>query len=249
MKASVIVLILIGIILFAIGALFIALFGIGTENSTIDEDQEIGAMQVYVVGGKSASKIVGEFSSDLEISVYVTADEDVRSSSFLDVESLDNYARLVTSETKGDFDYDTPSNTDEYYLIFENRNDESTDVDIRAEFQNDILSSVCLLPGIILVIIGLVLLILAGIIHKKLKKSDQQPEGIPQPSPAYPSIPQYSPSITPTHQTSGPVLAPVQPPPDHYSQQQNICQYCKGTLTYDPNMKRWYCYNCHRHSY
>ncbi|MCK5560849.1 MAG: hypothetical protein KAJ51_09665 [Thermoplasmata archaeon] len=249
MKTSVLVLIVIGIILFAIGAIFVTFFGIGTENSTIDKEQEIGMGEVYVVGGKSASKIVGEFSSELEISVHVTADEDVRSSSFFAVASLDDYETLVDTKTKADFDYDTPSNTDEYYLLFENKNLQSTNVDIEAEFQSDILSSVCLLPGIILVIIGLVLLILAGIIHKKSKKSDQQPDSIPQPSPAYPQYPQYSPSITPTHQTSGPVVAPAQPPPDHYSHQQNICQYCKGTLTYDPNMQRWYCYNCHRHSY
>jgi DNA-directed RNA polymerase subunit RPC12/RpoP len=207
MKARVIFPLIIGILLVTAGIIFLVFFGIGQDRSTVDLDENVGSDQYYVVGGKKASRITGDYTSSQPISVYITTDESVMDY-IISIQGLDDVDTIATNSVQGDIEYDTQDSNLDYYLLFENRNDVSSHLEASVEFHYDITNILCLIPGIIFLIVGIVLILVAYISHKRAKSAPQQyPAQMPQqqyyaqtPAQQYPQQPQQQ--YAPPPQTS-----------------------------------------------
>jgi DNA-directed RNA polymerase subunit RPC12/RpoP len=170
-----------GIIFVIIGAITLGLFALGDANTKFDDEQTIGYGQFWTIGGKTATRITGEYTASQPVDVYVTTDDSVRSGMVWSLEGLENIELLDEGKTEGNIDYETSDSTTDYYLIFDNPNISSTHVTAKIEFQNEGVLAVCLILGIIMLVLGIVFLFL-GIRARK------RPDGLPPP---YPQQPMY----------------------------------------------------------
>jgi DNA-directed RNA polymerase subunit RPC12/RpoP len=178
-----------GIIFVILGAIFLVMFAIGTDNSKFEDDKTVGPGQSWTIGGKMASKIVGEYSSTEPINIYVGT------SQF----SLD-FDVIEVGGTGGKIDYETPDSGQDYYLHFVNMGVSNAQVHVNLEFQSSI-GLICLIPGIIMLVLGLVFLFIGFRLRK-------QPDRLP---PQYPQQPMY--------QQPQQYQQPAQYPPQYQQQQ------------------------------
>ena len=201
-----------GALLLVVGVIFLLMYAIGTGNSKFEDDQLVSPGQSWTIGGKSATKITGEYSSSQPLIITVSTDTTGTS----DVEILE------TSSTEGKIDYETPDSSKEYYIHFTNIGSSSADVHVDIEFYSPI-GLICLIPGIILLALGILFLLL-GIKFKK------QPDTLPTPYPQQPGYqpqPQYQqPPQYPPQQYPPPPTQPSQPQTTSYT-----CPHCGKPFT------------------
>lgn len=248
MRVGAIISLIFGILLLIGGIILLVFYGIGDANSEFSGEQNIGYGYYWHIGGKSASKIKGEYSSSGPVDVYVTSDESV--TGFLwSLDDLDDLTALDKGKTEGTIDYETPDSSKEYYLIFTNPNDSNINVNTDVEFQNEGLSMICLIPGIISLIIGVVLLIVGAMLAKKGKVAASQfpayspPSGPPATSSSVPIQPGYQPG----YQSSDQSTMQSTTSSYTYSEQETTCPQCHRPLNFLMQYNKWYCNTCQKY--
>jgi DNA-directed RNA polymerase subunit RPC12/RpoP/flagellar basal body-associated protein FliL len=236
MKARVIVPLIIGILLIVAGLAFLAFYGIGSSNSTLNDERNVGSDQVWILGGKMASRITGEYSASQPVNVYVTTDDSVMGGFIMSIQSLDDVDTIALDSRQGDIDYETGDSSLDYYLLIENPNDTTTNVDLSVVFESDVASTICLIPGIIFLIIGIVLIIVAVMARKKAAAEPAQypPQMQQQQYYAQPPQQQYAPrqqyTQQPPQQYAQPP-PPVRSPPPPRKTASYDCPLCRRPFT------------------
>jgi DNA-directed RNA polymerase subunit RPC12/RpoP len=225
-----------GIIFVIIGIITFALFAIGDANTKFDDEQTIGYGQFWTIGGKTATRITGEYTASQPVDVYVTTDDSVRSGMVWSLESLEDLESLDEGKTEGNIDYETPDSGKDYYLIFNNPNISSTHVSAKIEFQNEGVLATCLILGVIMLVLGIIFLFLG---FRARKQSDglpsqypqypmyQQPQQYQQPAqypPQYPA--QYQQQYQQPPQQPQPPPQPQPTPPPQQGIKTYNCPHC-----------------------
>jgi hypothetical protein len=190
-----------GILLIIGGIISLILLGVGSSNSKTEGSQTVPYGSYYVIGGKSAEKIIVDYSASKPVDVYVTTDDSV--TGFIwSVDSLDDLEKLETG-TGGHIEYETEDSGIDCYLLFVNDNEgTSANVNAEVEFQQSGFSNMCLGAGVVLLILGIVFIVISRRMKGKASKA-----------------PQYQ--TTPAHTQQGYQVGqfPQQPSQDPYPQQ------------------------------
>jgi len=147
-----------GILLIIGSIIMFGLYLVGETNSKLEKELEIPEFHYFTVGGERADRVIAEYSATESINVYLTTNKSVKQEHLSSIESLDNYVTLDEGNTSGYIDYNTPDSDKEYYLIFNNPNNFTVNLDVNVEFESAVRSSNCLLSGIILLMSGAALL-------------------------------------------------------------------------------------------
>jgi hypothetical protein len=146
-------------ILLIIGSFIVfILYTSGEPNSKLEKELEIPQFHYFTVGGERADRVIAEYSATESINVYLTTNKSVKHEHLSSIESLDNYVTLDEGNTSGHIEYNTPDSDKEYYIIFNNPNNSTVNLDVNVEFEYTARTSNCLLSGIILLVSGAVLL-------------------------------------------------------------------------------------------
>ncbi|WP_455391666.1 hypothetical protein [[Eubacterium] cellulosolvens] len=162
-----------GIFLILGGFVFLTYHSMGEQNSSLEKELDVPENHFFTVGGEKADKIVGEYSATEPVNVYLTTNDSVKTEHIASIESLENYTVLAVGEKAGILDYQTPDSEKKYYIIFNNPNNASIHLDISVEFESSERSTVCLLPGIILLLSGIILIAVGVNFHRKSKRMEE----------------------------------------------------------------------------
>jgi hypothetical protein len=246
MRAGAIISIVFGILLLIGGIIFLALYGIGDANSKFENEIDVPNGQFYVVGDKTASKITGEYSASEPIEVYVTTDESVKSGLIWSIDSLSDVEKLDEGKSSGSIDYETSKSDDTYFLLFNNPNDSSVHLSVDVEFHNEGMSTICLIPGFIMLIIGIVLLAVGMVLRKKYRAEGQYQPQEPTEYSAPTSVP-IQPGYQPKHQPAYQSTMKPSSPRFTYSEDETHCPQCNRPLNFMMQYQKWYCTTCQKY--
>ena len=196
MRAINVFLLVVGVLLMIIGGVFVSLGMVATKNSQSEETQSVPAFNQWIMskGMNSGEKITVSFTSSSPLSQVYVADHTESGLIQYPVKKL-----FCSNCNSGSFSY-TTENMLTYYVIFENGG--STTVSVHAKVGmgssgNSVAQNLCLIPGIAMLVGGLlcIILVLMFIMRQK-KAAPQQPVGqfpiqyAPQPQ----SVQPYSPA-------------------------------------------------------
>ena len=165
-----------GLFLIASSVIFFAFNSMGETNSKLETELIVDENHFFTVGGERANRVIAEYSATEPVNVYLTTNQSVRHEHLSSIESLDNYTTLDEGKTSGNINYKTPDSEKEYFIIFNNPNNSTVNLDVNVEFEYEARSSNCLLSGIILLISG-VALFAYGFISRK-RQMAAEPETV-----------------------------------------------------------------------
>lgn len=163
-----------GMLLIASSVIFFAFYSMGETNSKLETELIVDENHFFTVGGERASRVIADYTATEPVNVYLTTNQSVRHERLSSIESLDNYTTLDEGKTSGNINYKTPDSKKEYFIIFNNPNNSTVNLDVNVEFEYEARSSNCILSGIILLISGIALFSYGFISRKRLMAAEPE---------------------------------------------------------------------------
>jgi len=170
MRISTVLALLIGLTLIPVGLLFIATNSSGHTTNSYENELSLERDHFFSVGGERAERILAEYSSTEPVDIYLTTNSSASHAELTSIESLEDYILLEGGKSSGKIDYKTQGKNEKYYLIFNNINDLTIHLRVYIEFVDDNNVGFNIIPGLVLMLSGVILLMVGIYFHIKVIK-------------------------------------------------------------------------------